>query len=166
MATMEAFTTTSKTALRFTPARRLIGFMLLGCVTAFCVPRLVDARSSLTTLTLVPTLQQVRNAIDIYWLQHHEHPGRRGELELRQQLLETTNRQGRPGTGPEHRYGPYLDSALIPMNPIEGGNTVRVVDTMPMEPIGLEAWIYCWRTGVWRANSHGETQSGNRFFDL
>jgi hypothetical protein len=45
-------------------------------------------------------------------------------------------------------------------------NDIRVVDVMPSEPLGPEAWIYCHRTGEIRANSGGIDQSGTRFFDL
>lgn len=166
MAVLEAPLKTTMPGLSEATLRRLIFVFAVACAASFVAPRLVERRAALTTVSLVPTLHQMRAALDLYHLQHHEYPGREGELAFRRQLLERTDRVGRVGDTPAHRYGPYLAEGLIPMNPLEGGNTVRVVGEMPLEPIGLEAWIYCWRTGVLRANSSGYTPTGNRYFDL
>src|SRR5678815_5250639 len=96
---------------------------------------------------MVSSLSVLRTAIDSYWTQHDKFPGQGGPEEFADQLIKATNKAGTTGAGTGFGYGPYLRNGKLPLNPLTGTSTVRIVTAMPTEPTGTEAWIYASTTG-------------------
>jgi hypothetical protein len=110
-------------------------------------------------------LRELRAAIHGYAADHPVWPGALGEWQLRAQLLRTTDTDGRVGTGDEFVHGPYLADD-VPLNPINGGRSVVVVQHMPDSATDEGGWIYSYETGEVRANLGGSGVDGARYFDL
>jgi type II secretion system protein G len=155
-------------------ARRNRGFSLLevmivvailGLLAAVAIPQFTSHKEEGRTAAMVSNLAILRTAIDSYWSQHDTFPGPT-EDEFADHLLRKTNKAGEVGTSDDYGYGPYLRQGELPTNPFTNSNSVKVVDEMPSEPSGNQAWIYCPASGEVRSNATGKSPEGKLFFNL
>jgi type II secretory pathway pseudopilin PulG len=144
----------------------LVGSALLVLLAAMALPQFLGREGENRQAAMLVGLSALQTAIDSYWTQHDGFPGVEGPEQFTKQLLNPTDRSGRIGTGDEYLYGPYLRDGAIPINPLTGTNSVRVVETMPNSPKGSEAWIYASSTGDIRCNVVGRTPDGVEFFSF
>ncbi len=73
-------------------------------------------------------LHVLRGQIELYRVQHDNTlPGANGPL--LDQLTRRTDRDGHPGEGGDHVFGPYLVGDAFPENPLTGRSAVAVVGT-------------------------------------
>ena len=150
----------------FTLVELLIVVAILGLLAAVAVPQFNDSKPDGTVAAMVSSLSVLRTAIDSYWSQHDAFPGQDDDREFAAQLTKMTNKAGKVGAGVGYGYGPYLRRGVLPTNPFVDRNDVRVVDGMPKEPTGTEAWIYDRTTGEIRGNVGGTTPDGIELYDL
>jgi len=150
----------------FTLAEILIVVAVLALLAAIALPRFRGHEEQNRTEAMVSSLSVLRTAIDTYWTQHDRFPGQGGADEFAEQLLKPTNKAGSVGMGSGFGYGPYLRSGQLPLNPLTGTSSVRVVNAMPTEPGGSEAWIFARTTGEIRCNVAGQSADGVDYFSF
>jgi prepilin-type N-terminal cleavage/methylation domain-containing protein len=148
----------------FTLVEILIAVAILALLAAIALPQFTSDKEEGKASAMVSSLSVLRTAIDSYWTQHDKFPGQGGALEFADQLLKSTNKAGTTGAGTGFGYGPYLRNGKLPINPLTGTSTVKVVSAMPTEPAGTEAWIYASTTGEVRCNVTGKTVDGVDYF--
>lgn len=144
----------------------MIVVALLGLLAAVAIPRLAPPPGGDHQAGLTTALSSLRTAVDSYRAQHGGLPGQDDVDQFTTQLCRRTSAAGHPGAGPDFDQGPYLWPSRIPMNPVLSTNTVSIVDTMPIHPMGPSAWLYDRSTGAVRANVRGTSLDGVRYFDL
>jgi type II secretory pathway pseudopilin PulG len=140
----------------------LVVFTILVLLAAIVVPRLTPGDPGGPTAAMTLGLMQLRTAIDTYWTQHDGFPGPDAAA-VRTQLTRRTDRAGRPGDGAAHALGPYLHHG-IPDNPLTGDDSLAVVPSMPNQPDGTSAWLYCPASGEVRCNVAGAAPGGLAWF--
>ncbi|MHC5209532.1 MAG: type II secretion system protein [Planctomycetota bacterium] len=150
----------------FTLIEIMIVVALLGLLSAIALPQFLSHKEEGKSAAMVSSLTILRTAIDSYWTQHDDFPGQKDARQFADQLLKTTNKAGMVGTGTGFGYGPYLRNGKLPVNPLTNTNTIKIVNAMPSEPSGKEAWIYAKSTGEIRCNAPGKTIDGVTFFSL
>jgi prepilin-type N-terminal cleavage/methylation domain-containing protein len=150
----------------FTLVEIMIVVALLGLLSAIALPQFLSHKEEGKSAAMVSSLTILRTAIDSYWTQHDGFPGQKDAAEFADQLLKSTNKSGRVGTGTGYGYGPYLRNGKLPVNPITGTDTVKIVSAMPTKASGSEAWIYSNTTGEIRCNAAGTTIDGVEYFGL
>lgn len=133
-----------------------------------------------TVSDLRSTLDALRSAIGEYRYDHGTWPSHvDGEelphalaLRFEEQLTQHTDASGAiaPTRTQSHPFGPYLPCPRVPVNPVNGLASVRILGALepwPREPDGSSGWIYRPATGELRANSAGDASGlGVRFADL
>jgi type IV pilus assembly protein PilA len=150
----------------FTLVEVMIVVAILALLAAIALPQLTSHKEEGKASAMVSSLSVLRTAIDAYWTQHDTFPGQAGAAELANQLLKSTNKAGTTGTGTGFGYGPYIRNGKLPVNPLTGTNTFKVVTAMPTAPTGSEAWIYATSTGELRCNVAGKTLDGVDYFSF
>jgi prepilin-type N-terminal cleavage/methylation domain-containing protein len=157
---------TNRRESAFTLVEIMIVVALLGLLSAIALPQFLSHKEEGKSAAMVSSLTILRTAIDSYWTQHDDFPGQKNATEFADQLLKTTDKTGKVGTGNGFGYGPYLRNGKLPVNPLTNTNTIKVVSSMPNKPSGTEAWIYAQDTGEIRCNATGSTIDGVAFFSL
>lgn len=150
----------------FTLVEVMIVLAILALLAAIALPQLTSHKEEGKSSAMVSSLSVLRTAIDSYWTQHDKFPGQGGAAEFADQLLKSTNKAGTTGSGSGFGYGPYLRNGKLPVNPLTGTSTVKVVTTIPAAPTGTEAWIYSSTTGEVRCNVAGKTLDGVDYFSF
>jgi len=149
----------------FTLVELMIVVAILGLLAAVAIPQFTSHKEEGRTAAMVSGLSVLRTAVDSYWSQHDAFPGQEGAEQFEQQLLKKTNKEGAVGASAAFTYGPYLRNGMLPTNPLTNSSTVKVVDTMPSAPSGIEAWIYSNTTGEMRCNVAGNGVDGVKYFN-
>jgi prepilin-type N-terminal cleavage/methylation domain-containing protein len=111
----------------FTLVEIMIVVAILALLAAVALPQFTSEKEEGKASAMVSSLSVLRTAIDSYWTQHDKFPGQGGALELADQLIKATNKAGSTGAGTGFGYGPYLRNGKLPINPLTGTSTVRVV---------------------------------------
>ncbi len=150
----------------FTLVELLIVVIILGILAAVVIPQFGSASSEAKESALMSDLATLRNAIDLYRLQHNEvYPGNLdGETswdDFVAQLTAGTDVAGDAGSD----FGPYIRTG-IPRNPINSLAT-GVEGAIPDDPDDTSGWLYDASTGEIRANSSGTgPTTGIDYFDM
>jgi prepilin-type N-terminal cleavage/methylation domain-containing protein len=150
----------------FTLVEIMIVVALLGLLSAIALPQFMSHKEEGKSVAMVSSLTILRTAIDSYWTQHDGFPGQTDAAEFADQLLKSTNKAGEVGSGTSYGYGPYLRNGKLPVNPLTGTDTLKIVNAMPTRPTSNEAWIYSRSTGEIRCNAEGTTVDGVEYFSL
>jgi prepilin-type N-terminal cleavage/methylation domain-containing protein len=161
----------------FTLVELLIVVVILGILAAIAIPQFANSSRDAQLTSLQTNLTVMRGVVDYYRLQHSsKYPGYPPEggspdpAVFVAQLTLASKSDGStapPGTA-GFDLGPYLKEAL-PVNPINGLSTVKVLDdatAFPTAADGATGWIFKPLTGKLRANSTGSTPSGTAYFDF
>ena len=152
-----------KQAKGFTLVELLIVVIILAILAAIIVPQFATSTDDAKAAALQSNLANIRSAIEFYYQEHGEYPGRNvatgatcgvgaavaagaanSEEAFIAQMTRYTNDAGLACTGKDatFKYGPYLKGA-IPDNPEGSTNTITVVSA---GVLGLASGT----TGGWR----------------
>lgn len=162
----------------FSLVELLIVISILGIISAIVIPRFSDASHTARENTLKDELRYLRTQVVVFKAQHKDTPagypgGNRGLAPTATDFVEQMTRAsdevfdiGTPSA--TRRFGPYLSK--MPVNPLNGLNTVKVVaNGAPMPPAGTPdnstGWIYKPQTLEIIPNSPGVDSDGVRYID-
>ena len=174
----------------FTLIELLIVVIILAVLAAIVVPQFSTSTNDAKEAALKSTLAEMRNAIELYYHQHNgKYPGHTlltsgtgvtsDPDDFRDQLVLYTNINGKGqstqdlGATPPIKYGPYLKSAALPINPIDDSRVVELVDYStggdlndPAAAVGTSGgWWFDARTGKFVANTAGQATDGTNYID-
>lgn len=133
----------------FSLAELVIVVVIIGIVASIAVPRVSSARVGAAE-SLAATIDNVRQAIDLYYAEHGRYPGYDPTTGLpngdrfKDQLLKFSDAQGRTSDtyGAPYVHGPYLRPPF-PKNPTNNLDTVHV-KAKPGDPTpadGSVGWL-------------------------
>jgi general secretion pathway protein G len=154
----------------FTLVELMIVVIVLGIMAAIVIPQFTDHTSDARLATVDHDLNEIRQAIELYYQQHGNYPGAvdpasgmvpasNPETAFVTQLTQFTDRRGVVSSTrtAEFRYGPYLRTQSMPVNPFSGDNTLTaaVGSTSLSTDLydGTSAWKFALPTGRFIANS-------------
>lgn len=131
----------------FTLIEVLIVVVIMAILAATVLPQLSSSAEDAKRAALLHDLQVLRNCLNEYKLQHNDVPPPLvgGSLP---KLLSKTNAAGEIGATADHKFGPYVLGGELPVNPLDGKNTVTATTVFP--PTGATAaggWLYHEATG-------------------
>lgn len=164
----------------FTIIELLIVVIIIALLSAIVVPQFSNTSNDAKLTTLKANLKQLRTAIDLYTLQHGHYPGAvssvgicavgnntdtatPGAAAFVAHMSQYTTSTGiacsqKDGhQGGLIKYGPYLRSSQLPVNPITGDDSVEAIQTgdIDMTASGNDSeggWRYDFITGQIIAN--------------
>ena len=142
----------------FTLVELLIVVIILGILAAVVIPQFSSAASESKESAVASNLATIRQAIEMYKIQHGDNYPSASIVE---QLVAMTEEDGSPGSA----YGPYIRSAF-PKNAVNGLSSVTAASAMPGTANGSSGWLYATSTAEFRANVDGTGPSGVDYFDL
>lgn len=160
---MSALSNIRRSEKGFTLVELLIVVIILGILAAVVIPQFNSAASESKEAALASNLATVRQAIEMYKVQHDDaFPG----ATIVAQLTAGTDKAGAAGTA----YGPYLRNGM-PKNPFYSLSTgsadsVSVVTTTPAAADDSTGWLYNSVDGTIKANSTADGASGVETYSL
>jgi general secretion pathway protein G len=151
----------------FTLIEILIVVMVLGILAMVIVPQITVSTQDAKTSTLETNLTAIRNAIEMYYVQHENtYPGMTtiagaaittgwataSPTPFTRQLTEYTELDGTPSTTKttDAEFGPYLKGGAFPANPFDNKITVVCGDSADITittAAGAGGWMYYPQTG-------------------
>jgi general secretion pathway protein G len=143
----------------------LIVVIILGILAAVVIPQFSSASIEAREAALMTDLAALRNAIELYRVQHKDtYPGTilgvTNWANFLTHMTTQTDIDGNAGT----KYGPYLRTG-IPRNPFNNLDT-GAVGAVPGVADDSTGWYYNATTGEIRANTSGTGPSGIDYIDL
>lgn len=163
----------------FTLVELLIVVIILAILAAIVVPQFASSTEDAKLSALDSTLSNMRAAIDLYYQQHGEYPGKNTAVEATCSATDGTGTGGAGAQGDQafrdqlsmftdgdggacsvkdattFKYGPYLKKSTLPQNPITGVATFEVVAAGDILMAGTAAdggWKYDIEVGKFIAN--------------
>jgi prepilin-type N-terminal cleavage/methylation domain-containing protein len=150
-----------RTRRGFSMVEMMMIMIIISLLSAIAVPRLAQTAASAQAASLIATLTNVGEAIEMYYAEHGRYPGYNpangapdGDR-FHDQMLEYSDGGGwtQSAMAYPYIYGPYLRDRF-PINPFNGLDTVRVVATRATTvPLGASGWIAVLSTGEFRLNA-------------
>ncbi len=159
----------------FTLIELLIVVVVLATIAGIVLPQLSGSTNAAKIAVLETNLAMLRNAISLYSAQHGHFPGAvpsrgacavgtntdtatPGAAAFVAHLTQYTTADGvacsrsDASSGGQVRYGPYLKSGNVPVNPLTGLNSVEAIQTgaLNMSALGSDsdgAWRYDFTIG-------------------
>jgi general secretion pathway protein G len=149
----------------FTLVELLIVVIILGILAAVVIPQFSSASMEARESALMTDLHALRNAIDLYRVQHNDvYPGTiigtTNWANLVTHMSTQTDKDGNAGTD----YGPYLRTG-VPRNPFNSLST-GTIGAIPGTADNSTGWYYDDSTGEIRANTTGTGPSGIDYLNL
>ncbi|MFH2002215.1 MAG: prepilin-type N-terminal cleavage/methylation domain-containing protein [Planctomycetota bacterium] len=149
----------------FTLVELLIVVIILGILAGVVIPQFSSASIEAKEAALMTDLAALRNAIDLYKVQHNDvYPGTisgtTNWANFQTHLTTQTKKDGTAGTD----FGPYLRTG-VPKNPFNSLNT-GTIGAVPATADDTSGWYYNNTTGEIRANTSGTGPSGVDYIDL
>lgn len=149
----------------FTLVELLIVVIILGILAAVVIPQFSTASTEAREAALMTDLAALRNAIELYRVQHKEiYPGTIGGVtnwaNFVTHMTTQTDIDGNAGAD----YGPYLRTG-VPRNPFNNLST-GIIGAIPGVANDASGWYYDDSTGEIRANTSGVGPSGIAYIDL
>jgi len=149
----------------FTLVELLIVVIILGILAGVVIPQFSSASIEAKEAAIMTDLAALRNAIDLYKVQHNDvYPGTisgtTNWANFTTHLTTQTDQAGAAGTD----YGPYLRTG-VPRNPVNNLNT-GTIGAVPATADDASGWYYDNSTGEFRANTSGTGPSGVDYIDL
>ncbi|MCJ7538664.1 MAG: type II secretion system GspH family protein [Desulfobacterales bacterium] len=155
----------------FTLIEMLIVVIILGILAIIIIPQINVSSGEARLNTLKTNLNTVRNAIELYYHQHNNiYPGAhddsgnpvpntgQAQKAFLYQLTSYTDINGevkneKDGT---YKFGPYLKSNNLPLNPFNNNNSVlcdiTTTDITARASNGSSGWKFYTKTGIFLAN--------------
>jgi len=161
----------------FTLVEILIVVVILGIIAAVVVPKFSNASAAARASMMADDLRVLRSQIAVFKAQHvGVSPGyplcdtsaSPTSDDFIDQMTMSSTPDGEtavPGTA-GYRYGPYMRE--MPENPINGKNTVELIDDGGAFPVAADdshGWIYQPSTTTLKADSSGIDEYGKNYFD-
>jgi len=141
----------------FTLVELLIVVIILGILAAVVIPQFNSAANESKEAALASNLATVRQAIEMYKVQHDDaFPD--GDTDFVLQLTDTT---GADGATTGSTYGPYIRNAM-PNEPFSGSNVMKY--DVAIDNTG--GWLFNSTTGQFQANNTDTGPSGIVLSDL
>jgi len=143
----------------FTLVEILIVVIILGILAAIVIPQFTEASAEARVSNLMTNLQTIRSQLLLYKTQHLEKYPECGdwsndhfvdEMTTYSDLKGVTKAAADLTANPPVIYGPYLTS--IPVNPMNGLNSVTVVTTGTNPKDETSGWWFNAKTGAFKAN--------------
>ena len=157
-------TTNTRNQKGFTLVELLIVVITLGILAAVVIPQFNSAATESKEAALASNLATIRQAVEMYKVQHNDAFPSGTAAVVVEQLTKETSLDGTVVAG--GAYGPYLRNSF-PKNPISSDNTVAVgAMADPFAPDDSTGWSYDSTTGEFRANLTGNTLSGTAYSTL
>ena len=177
----------SKTVQKgFTLVELLIVVIILALLAAIVVPQFASSTEDTKLSSLDTTLTNMRAAVDLYYQQHGEYPGKNTAVDAGCTATDGTGTGGAGAQGAQafldqmsmftdadggacskkdatFKYGPYLKKNVLPANPITGVSTFEVVADADILMVGTGAaggWKYDIEVGKFIANDTNADPSG------
>ena len=159
----------------FTLVEILIVVLILGILAAIVLPRFSSASSTARASMMADDLRVMRVQLEVYKAQHRGiaagYPAGGGGASdaafIAQMTLATDEESQTAPVGTDgYRYGPYLRE--IPVNPINGKNTIRVVadgEACPAQATDTHGWVYQPSEMMVKADSNGQDDAGRAYWD-
>ncbi len=143
----------------FTLVELLIVVIILGILAAVVIPQFNTAASESKEAALASNLATVRQAIEMYKVQHND------TFPTSAIVLQLTNSTDIAGATTGSAYGPYLRNAF-PKNPVSSVATVATGTSISTPSDQTGGWAYDTVLGEFRANISGNGPSGTAYFSL
>jgi len=135
----------------FTLIELLIVVVILGVLAAVAIPQFTASTDDARVAAIDSTLATTRTAIDMYFQEHGEYPGKletasgagdehtQGAFE--KQLTQYTDADGDISTSKDatHVFGPYLKKKNLPKDPVVENGVVEVIPAASSGTLGLTA---------------------------
>lgn len=174
---MKAYGMRTKTRTRaFSLVEMIIVVVIIGILAAIAIPRLSRGASGAGDSGVRGNLSVLRNAIELYFYEHGEYPGKNAagaavagsEAALIAQLIQFTDDAGDPSLTRDstHRFGPYLRKGMppCPVAPRIGKTGVSMISgtTAPVYDSGAAdaGWVFNYDTGDIVVNSDNTDEDG------
>jgi len=153
----------------FTLVEILIVVIILGILAAIVIPQFTQASTEARISNLRTNLQTIRSQLLLYKTQHTENYP---DADFVSQMTKYSDITGETSAAPSASYpfGPYLQT--IPVNPISGKSTVRIVTgaSTTFSATADGGWWFNGTTGEFRADlttsDVHKTSDGTSFCDL
>jgi len=171
----------NKTRQAFSLVELIVVIVIIGILAAIAIPRFSRGASNAGGSGVRGNLAVLRNAIELYYYEHGEYPGKNGaggtygdaasEEAFTAQLVYYTDADGAVSetkTG-NYIYGPYLRKGVpaCPVAPREGKTGVHMINTGSPAYTSTEAdagWVFNYETGDVCVNSD-QTDPDNVAYD-
>jgi general secretion pathway protein G len=152
----------------------IVAVLIIIAVAALVVPRFSRAATGSDDGNVHDRLRLLRNAIELYYLDHGKYPGQDADginaagtaQAFVSQITQFTDEHGQVSALKDaaHRYGPYLRTGIppCPLPPHIGSSGVAMVATSPryLETPTDTGWVYNCQTGDIVVNSNGADVRG------
>ncbi len=171
----------------FTLVELLIVVIILAILAAIVVPQFASSTDDAKVAALDSTLANMRAAIDLYYQQHGEYPGKNTAVPssgcssgtagvgtanqaaaFTEQLSMFTDPDGAACSIKDltFKFGPYLKKGTLPDNPITTSNALEIATTGDLAMSGTGAglgWKYDNTVGKFIANDTNTDPSGIKY---
>ena len=152
----------------FTLVELLIVVIILGILAAVVIPQFNSAAAESREAAAASNLATIRQAIEMYKVQHNDTLPGQGEsnsTNFLAQLTTATNADGSTSGGTQP-YGPYLRNSF-PTSPVDNSAAVTVTAGAISAPAtSAVGWAYNSVTGEFRLNTDDTAASGVTYFSL
>ncbi|GJM22528.1 MAG: hypothetical protein DHS20C15_24430 [Planctomycetota bacterium] len=144
----------------FTLVELLIVVIILGILAAVVIPQFNSAANESREAAVTSNLATIRQAIEMYKVQHNDElPGNATGVTLEQALTQTTDLAGAVVANNAGPFGPYLRNSF-PASPVDGVNTVTSAATTTAATGETTGWMYNTATGEFRCHTTDLAASG------
>lgn len=164
----------------FTLVELLIVIIILAVLAAVVIPAFSQNKREADVAAVTASMTVIRSATERYALQHDEvYPGKQASkgaidcastagagndktaLAFTEQLTFYSDKSGKTCSiaSAKFRYGPYLRSVSLPINPATGGRTLGIINNTLLRLNGRQGdvhgdsdWLFNVNTGLFEAN--------------
>jgi len=158
----------------FSLVELIVVVVIIGILAAIAIPRFSRGAAGAGDSSVRANLSVLRNAIELYYYEHGEYPGQKGdgtngagtEAAFIAQLTQYTTDEGLVSATKDatYRFGPYLRTGIppCPVAPRMGKTGVAMVTTPPVYQAGAAdaGWVFNYQTGDIRVNSNATDVDG------
>ena len=131
----------------FTLIEVLIVVVIVSILAGTALSRITGSAEDAKRATVLRNLQILRNSLNEFKLHHGDVPPTLAGGTL-PQFLSRTNAAGQVGATANHKFGPYVLGGVLPVNSLDGKNTVSATTVFPPTvATAAGGWLYHEATG-------------------